>query len=179
MARIQMRASMLRPVLALLACAGLLTLAGCGGGSGAPNNPYAPGPVTPGPLFILPPSATVYTATPATLTISGGAPPYQAFSSNSTALPVTQAVSGSTKSLTAVLTPGYAPLEQYSGQGNQGPWSDIYAMAGVLYRAYTSENPPDAVSRLKNDSVPAKLAQLKGRVSAPALQAVSCRADPE
>ena len=83
-----------------------------------------------------------------------------------------QAVSGSTKSLTAVLTPGYAPLEQYSGQGNQGPWSDIYAMAGVLYRAYTSENPPDAVSRLKNDSVPAKLAQLKGRVSAPALHAV-------
>ena len=74
-----------------------------------------------------------------------------------------QAVSGSTKSLTAVLTPGYAPLEQYSGQGNQGPWSDIYAMAGVLYRAYTSENPPDAVSRLKNDTVPAKLAQLNQR----------------
>ena len=83
-----------------------------------------------------------------------------------------QAVSGSTKSLTAVLTPGYAPLEQYSGQGNQGPWSDIYAMAGVLYRAYTSENPPDAVSRLKNDTVPAKLAQLKGRVSESALHAV-------
>ena len=83
-----------------------------------------------------------------------------------------QAVSGATKSLTAVLTPGYAPLEQYSGQGNQGPWSDIYAMAGVLYRAYTSENPPDAVSRLKNDTVPAKLAQLKGRVSEPALHAM-------
>lgn len=83
-----------------------------------------------------------------------------------------QAVSGATKSLTAVLTPGYAPLEQYSGQGNQGPWSDIYAMAGVLYRAYTNENPPDAVSRLKNDTVPAKLAQLKGRVSEPALNAM-------
>ena len=83
-----------------------------------------------------------------------------------------QAVSGATKSLTAVLTPGYAPLEQYSGQGNQGPWTDIYAMAGVLYRAYTSENPPDAVSRLKNDTVPAKLAQLKGRISEPALHAM-------
>ena len=83
-----------------------------------------------------------------------------------------QAVSGATKSLTAVLTPGYAPLEQYSGQGNQGPWSDIYAMAGVLYRAYTNENPPDAVSRLKNDTVPARLAQLKGRVSEPALHAM-------
>jgi hypothetical protein len=83
-----------------------------------------------------------------------------------------QAVNGATKSLTAVLTPGYAPLEQYSGDGNQGPWSDIYAMGGVLYRAFTSENPPDAVSRLKNDTVPAKLALLKGRVSDPALRAV-------
>ena len=83
-----------------------------------------------------------------------------------------QAVNGSTKSLTAVLTPGYAPLEQYSGDGNQGPWSDIYAMAGVIYRAFTNENPPDAVSRLKNDSVPARLAQLKGSVSEAALRAV-------
>ena len=96
MALNQMRATLLRPVLALLAIAGLLTLAGCGGGSGAPNNPFAPGPVTPGALFVLPPSMTVYTGTPATLTISGGAPPYQAFSSNGTALPVTQAVNGST-----------------------------------------------------------------------------------
>lgn len=83
-----------------------------------------------------------------------------------------QAVSGTTKSLTAVLTPGYAPLEQYAGDGNQGPWSDIYAMAGVLYRAFTNENPPDAVSRLKSDPVPAKLSRLQGRISEPALRAV-------
>ena len=82
-----------------------------------------------------------------------------------------QAVNGSTKSLTAVLTPGYAPLEQYSGDGNQGPWSDIYAMGGVLYRIFTNENPPDAVSRLRNDTVPNKLALLKGRISEPALRA--------
>ena len=83
-----------------------------------------------------------------------------------------QAVNGSTKSLTAVLTPGYAPLEQYSGDGNQGPWSDIYAMGGVLYRVFTNENPPDAVSRLRNDTVPSKLALLKGRISEPALRSV-------
>ena len=35
---------------------------------------------------------------------------------------------------------------------------------GVMYRAFTSKNPPDAVSRLRNDAVPAKLAQLKGGV---------------
>ena len=101
MARNQLRASLLRPVLALLAFAGLLTLGGCGGGSGAPNNPFAPGPVIPGPLFVLPPATTVYAHTPAALTISGGATPYQAFSSNSSILPVAQLVNGSTIVLVA------------------------------------------------------------------------------
>jgi len=77
-----------------------------------------------------------------------------------------------TRSLTSVLTPGYAPLEQYSSDGHQGPWSDIYAMAGVLFRALVNENPPDAVSRLKGDTLPAKLALARGRVSEPFLRAV-------
>jgi hypothetical protein len=96
MARNQMRASLLRPALALFAVVGLLTLGGCGGGSGAPNNPFKPTPPAPGPVSVLPPAVTVYSNTPATLTITGGAAPYQAFSSNSAILPVTQAVSGST-----------------------------------------------------------------------------------
>jgi serine/threonine protein kinase len=76
-----------------------------------------------------------------------------------------QAMGDSTKTLTAVLTPGYAPLEQYSGAGEQGPWTDIYALGGVLYRIYTGENPPDAVSRIRNDVVPEKLITLRGRAS--------------
>jgi serine/threonine protein kinase len=79
---------------------------------------------------------------------------------------------GGTRSLTSVLTPGYAPLEQYSSDGHQGPWSDIYAMAGVLFRALVNENPPDAVSRMKGDTLPAKLALARGRVSEPFLRAV-------
>ncbi len=82
----------LRPVLALCTLTGLLALGGCGGGSGAPNNPFAPGPVVVGKLFLLPPSAVVYAHTAATLTVSGGATPYQVFSSNSAVLPVTQNV---------------------------------------------------------------------------------------
>src|ERR1700680_3522574 len=82
----------LRPTLALCALAGLLALGGCGGGSGAPNNPFAPGPTTVGPLFVLPPTAVVYSHTAAALQVSGGAPPYQAFSSNSAVLPVAQTV---------------------------------------------------------------------------------------
>ena len=82
------------------------------------------------------------------------------------------AIGGQTKSLTSVLTPGYAPLEQYSSDGHQGPWSDIYAMAGVMYRVLANDNPPDAVSRLKGDSVTGKLAAARGRVSETFLNAV-------
>ena len=77
-----------------------------------------------------------------------------------------------TKQLTAIVSPGYAPLEQYSGDGNQGPWSDIYALAGVMYRAVTGENPPDAIKRMKRDSVPAALAALRTRYDERFLKAV-------
>jgi hypothetical protein len=82
------------------------------------------------------------------------------------------AIGGATKSLTSVLTPGYAPLEQYSSDGHQGPWSDIYAMAGVLYRVLANDSPPDAVSRLKSDTVADKLSAARGRVSEGFLKAV-------
>jgi len=96
-----------RPSLGLLALAALLALGGCGGGSGAPNNPFAPQPPAITPVFLLPPTATVYSHTPATLTVSGGAAPYQAFSSNASILPVAQAVNGTTVVLLAndVATP--------------------------------------------------------------------------
>jgi serine/threonine protein kinase len=82
------------------------------------------------------------------------------------------AIGGTTRSLTAVLTPGYAPLEQYSGEGRQGPWTDLYAMGGVLYRAVTGSAPPDAVTRLRADSVASSLAAARGRYSAPFLRAI-------
>ena len=82
------------------------------------------------------------------------------------------AIGGATRSLTSVLTPGYAPLEQYASDGNQGPWSDLYALAGVLYRVLANDNPPDAVSRLKGDVLPGKLALARGRVSGPFLRAI-------
>jgi len=89
-------AAWLRPLVGLIALAGVLALSACGGGSGAPNNPYAPGPTIPGPLVVLPPSATVFAGVPTTLTVTGGLPPYSAYSSNAAILPVAQAVAGST-----------------------------------------------------------------------------------
>ena len=79
---------------------------------------------------------------------------------------------GATRALTAIVTPGYAPPEQYGTDGKQGPWSDIYAMGGVLFRAVTNTNPPEAVSRMQNDTAGAALTAAAGRYSAPLLHAI-------
>jgi hypothetical protein len=86
----------LRLVLATLALGALAILSGCGGGSGAPNNPFAPGPVSPGPLSILPAAPTVYSNTPTTLTITGGVAPYFVVSSNTAVLPLSASVTNGT-----------------------------------------------------------------------------------
>lgn len=53
-----------------------------------------------------------------------------------------------TKALTTLLTPGYSPLEQYySTSDDQGPWTDIYACGGVLYRVVSGKNPPESALR--------------------------------
>jgi serine/threonine protein kinase len=59
--------------------------------------------------------------------------------------------------LTAVVSPGYAPIEQYHTQGNQGPWSDLYAFGGVLYWVITGNRPHEAAARVRQDTMPAAL----------------------
>jgi serine/threonine protein kinase len=54
--------------------------------------------------------------------------------------------------LTSIVTPRYAPLEQYQADAEQGPWTDIYAMAAVAYHAITGEAPPEAPGRVRHDS---------------------------
>ncbi len=46
-----------------------------------------------------------------------------------------------------VLTPGYAPLEQYAQQARRGAFTDIYALAATLYHGATGEQPPAATDR--------------------------------
>lgn len=91
----------LRPAVTLLATVAVLSLSACGGGSGAPNNPFAPVAPTPGPLVVVPAEATAFAGTPLILSITGGTPPYQAFSGNPAALPVPAVVSGNTLTLLA------------------------------------------------------------------------------
>ncbi|WP_232061912.1 serine/threonine protein kinase [Variovorax sp. PBS-H4] len=61
-------------------------------------------------------------------------------------------ISDMTQSLTAVLKPGFAPIEQYGGAMSQGPWTDIYALAGVVYYAISGQLPPASAGRVVSDS---------------------------
>ena len=61
-----------------------------------------------------------------------------------------QAVGVATRTLTTLVSPGYAPFEQYNAtrdSDRQGPWTDIYSLGATLYRAVSGEGPPDAIVR--------------------------------
>lgn len=79
----------------------------------------------------------------------------------------------SNHTMTAMVSPGYGPVEQYSSdQGDQGPWTDIYALAAVLYRIVSGQVPVPAPNRVKKDSLmPAAFAGA-GRYSKPFLAAI-------
>jgi len=114
-----MIAAFARPFAGMFALIAALVLSACGGGSGAPNNPFAP-VFTPGTLLVLPAAPTIYSQVAATLTISGGTAPFRAFSSNSAVLPVTQVLPGDTLTLLAgnvsALTTATVTIQDSGGQ---------------------------------------------------------------
>lgn len=62
-----------------------------------------------------------------------------------------QTAGAAKEGLTSIVTPGYAPFEQYHSHGRQGPWSDLYAMGGVLYWFVAGRKPIEAAARIQSD----------------------------
>ena len=69
-------------------------------------------------------------------------------------------VAGTDRSVMSQFTPAYAALEQVYAAGQQGPWTDIYALGATLYRAVTGKKPTNATERF-----------LQGAAYTPAIQA--------
>ncbi len=59
-----------------------------------------------------------------------------------------QSLGEKTHTLTSMVSPGFAPFEQYvSKSDKQGPWTDIYGLAATLYRSVTGRSPAEAMDR--------------------------------
>ncbi len=56
-----------------------------------------------------------------------------------------------TVAMTAIFTPGYAAVEQFTSS-RQGPWTDIYGVSATLYHAITGKAPPSAIDRMIDDT---------------------------
>jgi len=61
-----------------------------------------------------------------------------------------------TQRLTAVLKPGFAPIEQYAEATHlrQGPWTDVYALAAVIAYLVNGKPPPASTARAMDDEMP-------------------------
>lgn len=86
--------------------------------------------------------------------------------------------------LTVMLTPGYAPLEQYGGTDQQGPWTDLYALGATGYHCMIGQAPMAATERIAHlhagrpDSVSARLQDAAGRYSTQLIEIVQWMMEP-
>ncbi len=64
-----------------------------------------------------------------------------------------QAMGEKSRSMSVIMKAGYSPEEQYRSKGEQGPWTDIYAVAATFYQAITGQIPPESLDRLAEETL--------------------------
>lgn len=73
---------------------------------------------------------------------------------------------------------GYTPIEQYHADGNQGAWTDVYAMAATIYYCITGQVPEESIQRVEKDTLkkPSELgAAMPGKQEEALLKALAVR----
>ena len=76
------------------------------------------------------------------------------------------------RSADAMVSPPYAPLEQYDSGSELAPSADIYALGAVLYECVTGQLIPEAPGRLLNDRLEPLVGRLAGAYSSELLRAI-------
>ena len=60
-------------------------------------------------------------------------------------------VSSQNKGMSILLKHGFAPPEQYTTDGTQGPWSDVYALCATFYNVVSGKGVKDAIMRYRGE----------------------------
>lgn len=78
-----------------------------------------------------------------------------------------QSMTGHGMDKKVVLTPGYAPIEQYPDKGEPGAWTDVYALGASMYRCIRGKRPANSIERyqmiLKTQTDPVTPAKVVGK----------------
>ncbi|MFT5532216.1 MAG: serine/threonine protein kinase [Burkholderiaceae bacterium] len=85
-----------------------------------------------------------------------------------------RAITGMDQAFTVILKPGYAPIEQYAEVATlqQGAWTDLYALASVVFFAINGRPPTPSVTRMVSDAQVPLAQSANGRYSADFLQVI-------
>lgn len=84
------------------------------------------------------------------------------------------------RDMTNIVSPGFAPFEQYHSQGNQGPWTDVYSIGAVMYWMVTGKKPMESAARVKTDSMlPASSLAEASAYGLPLLRAIEWAMHPD